>query len=93
METTDFDATKAAYSTDSARWAALEARDPASAGSFIYAVKTMGVYCRPTCPGRLAKRENVEYFDDVESAAENGYRACKRCRPVVPSRGNSKAES
>jgi AraC family transcriptional regulator, regulatory protein of adaptative response / methylated-DNA-[protein]-cysteine methyltransferase len=63
------------------RWAAVVARDPAFDGKFVYAVKTTGVYCRPSCPSRLAKARNVDLYltcDDAESA---GFRACQRCRP------------
>lgn len=63
------------------RWQAVLRRDPQADGVFIYAVKTTGVYCRPSCPSRAAKRENVEFFETNEQAAQAGYRACKRCRP------------
>jgi len=63
------------------RWQAVVGRNPQADGVFVYAVKTTGVYCRPSCPSRTAKRENVEYFESNEQAAAAGYRACKRCRP------------
>ncbi len=63
------------------RWQAVLRRDPQADGVFVYAVKTTGVYCRPSCPSRAAKRENVEFFEKNEQAAQAGYRACKRCRP------------
>jgi len=63
------------------RWQAVLRRDPQADGVFVYAVKTTGVYCRPSCPSRAAKRENVEFFETNEQAAQAGYRACKRCRP------------
>jgi len=63
------------------RWQAVVRRDPRADGEFIYAVKTTGVYCRPSCPSRAAKRQNVEFFDTAGSAIAAGYRPCKRCRP------------
>lgn len=71
-----------AYSTDSQRWQAIEQRDPAADGIFYYAVRTTGVYCRPSCRSRRPKPENIEYFDDCQAAERNGFRACKRCRPA-----------
>ncbi len=50
------------YATDDARWEALRARDPAADGHFVYAVRTTGVYCRPSSSARLPKRENVEFL-------------------------------
>lgn len=63
------------------RWEAVLRRDPQADGGFVYAVKTTGVYCRPSCPSRTAKRENVVFFDTNELAAAAGYRVCKRCKP------------
>jgi AraC family transcriptional regulator of adaptative response/methylated-DNA-[protein]-cysteine methyltransferase len=68
-----------AYTTDAERWHAVQARDAAACGHFVYAVRTTGVYCQPACKARLAKRENVEFFDAAEQAEAAGYRACKRC--------------
>jgi len=69
-----------AYVTDDARWEALQVRDPAADGHFVYAVRTTGVYCRPSSSARLPKRENVEFFDSAEGAAAAGYRASRRAR-------------
>lgn len=63
------------------RWLAVVNRDPASDGAFVYAVRTTGVYCRPTCPARLAKPRNVAFYDDCGAAEAAGFRACRRCRP------------
>lgn len=60
------------------RWAALLARDPAADEQFVYAVKTTGVYCRPSSPSRLPRPENVEFFDTREAAEAAGYRRSKR---------------
>ena len=63
------------------RWTAVAHRDSRLDGEFVYAVKTTGAYCRPSCPSRLANRANVEFFDRPESAEARGYRACQRCKP------------
>lgn len=64
-----------------ARWQAVVRRDPQADGTFIYAVRTTGVYCRPSCPSRAAKRENVEFFESADLAVAAGYRPCQRCCP------------
>jgi len=66
---------------DDARWAAVLARDPAADGSFVLAVRTTGIYCRPTCPARRPKRGNVAFYPDPEAARAAGFRACLRCEP------------
>lgn len=60
------------------RWAAVLARDPAADTKFVYAVKTTGVYCRPSSASRLPKAENVEFFDTPEAAQAAGYRPSRR---------------
>ena len=72
---------RASYRTDASRWAAVEQRDRAAAGEFFLAVKTTGIYCRPGCPARTPKRENVIFFESLDAALEAGFRACKRCKP------------
>lgn len=62
-----------------ARWKAVAARD-ASNTTFVYAVLSTRIYCRPSCPARLARRANVEFFDTPAQAESAGYRACKRCQ-------------
>src|SRR6476619_3765387 len=62
-------------------WAAFAARNRAFDGMFVGAVKTTGIYCKPSCPARHPLRENVEYFADGEGARAAGYRACLRCKP------------
>src|SRR5688500_2114365 len=66
---------------DDAAWAAFERRDRTWDGRVIGAVKTTGIYCKPSCPARRPKRDNVEFFSDAEGARAAGYRACLRCRP------------
>lgn len=67
--------------SDEERWAALCARDSSADGRFFYAVRTTGVYCRPSCASRRPLRRNVHFYDNAEAAREAGFRACKRCRP------------
>lgn len=63
------------------RWAALASRDRSADGAFVYAVRTTGVYCRPSCAARPARRENVSFHADGVAARAAGFRPCKRCRP------------
>ncbi len=62
-------------------WEAVRRRDKAFDGKFLFAVRTTGVYCRPSCASRAAKRENVSFYSSAGAAERAGYRACKRCRP------------
>ena len=71
--------------SDDAKWAAVAKRDAAFDGAFYYSVKTTGVYCRPSCASRLAKRENVRFHKTSAEAEAAGFRACKRCMPNQPS--------
>ena len=63
------------------RWNAVVARDPARDGEFVFAVSTTGVYCRPSCPARRPRRENVTFYSQPGQAENAGFRACLRCRP------------
>lgn len=69
-----------AIDTDMA-WAAFSARNRAFDGMFVGAVKTTGIYCKPSCPARHPLPHNVEYFADGEGARAAGYRPCLRCKP------------
>ena len=69
------------FLNDDARWEALRRRDRAADGAFYYSVRSTGVYCRPSCPARLARRENVAFHLTCEDAECAGFRPCKRCRP------------
>ncbi len=69
------------FSNDEERWAAVVRRDRGADGAFCYSVRTTGVYCRPSCPARLARRENVRFHSTCDEAERAGFRACKRCRP------------
>jgi AraC family transcriptional regulator of adaptative response/methylated-DNA-[protein]-cysteine methyltransferase len=63
------------------RWKALASRDAAADGTFVYAVTSTGVYCRPSCPSRRPRADRVRFFDTTIEARQAGFRACKRCRP------------
>ncbi|KIW03834.1 uncharacterized protein PV09_05133 [Verruconis gallopava] len=70
-----------AYNTDKARWEAVLKRDRAASNAFVYTVSSTGIYCRPTCPARIARRANVGFYACASEAAANGFRPCKRCKP------------
>jgi AraC family transcriptional regulator of adaptative response/methylated-DNA-[protein]-cysteine methyltransferase len=74
----------APFSNDDDRWAAVVRRDRGADGVFYYSVLTTGVYCRPSCQSRLARRENVNFHMTCEDAEKAGFRPCKRCRPNEP---------
>ena len=64
---------------------ALSNRDSGYDGIFFTAVRTTGIFCRPACPAKKPRFENVEFFRSVGDALSAGYRPCKRCRPIEPS--------
>jgi AraC family transcriptional regulator of adaptative response/methylated-DNA-[protein]-cysteine methyltransferase len=66
------------------RWRAVAARDSSADGAFVFSVRTTGVYCRPSCPARRAKPENVQFHATAKDAERAGFRPCKRCRPDRP---------
>lgn len=70
-----------AFATESARWRALVTRDANADGHFFYSVRSTKIYCRPICPGRLARRANVGFYETYAEAEAAGFRACKRCKP------------
>jgi AraC family transcriptional regulator of adaptative response/methylated-DNA-[protein]-cysteine methyltransferase len=63
-------------------WAAVMARDRSYDGVFVYAVQTTGVYCRPSCPARRPRREHVRFYESPAAAEADGFRECRRCRPL-----------
>src|SRR5262245_27622268 len=71
---------KAAWTTDRL-WDAVAARDARTDGLFVYAVRSTGIYCRPSCPSRRPRRDGVEFFATPDAAEVGGYRECRRCRP------------
>jgi AraC family transcriptional regulator, regulatory protein of adaptative response / methylated-DNA-[protein]-cysteine methyltransferase len=66
---------------DDARWDAIVSKDKRADGQFYFSVRTTGIYCRPSCPARPARRKNVAFHLSCEAAEAAGFRACKRCRP------------
>jgi methylphosphotriester-DNA--protein-cysteine methyltransferase len=66
---------------DAACWRAVETRDARADGRIIVAVKTTGIYCKPSCRSRQPKRINVRFFATAAEARDAGFRACKRCHP------------
>lgn len=71
----------ARWASDDDRWQAVTRRDPQADGEFFFAVKTTGVFCRPSCASRQPNRQNVLFFTDVDAARQAGFRDCKRCQP------------
>lgn len=63
------------------RWQAVVDRDSSHDGIFVFGVSSTGIFCRPSCPAKRPRRENVSFFDDSQQAEQAGYRACLRCRP------------
>ena len=66
---------------DDACYRAISTRDARFDGRLFTGVKTTGIYCRPVCPARTPKRENVRFFPTAAAAQEAGFRPCLRCRP------------
>ena len=62
-------------------YVAVQSRDPRFDGWFVTAVRTTGIYCRPSCPAITPKRTNVDFYTTAAAAQQRGFRACKRCRP------------
>src|ERR1700752_2506546 len=63
------------------RWERIVARDKTADGQLWYSVSTTGVYCRPSCPSRIADPRNVQLHISLEAAKATGFRLCKRCNP------------
>src|SRR5882672_7937261 len=85
--------TPPAFASDDARWQAVKRRDRAADGAFYYSVLTTGVYCRPSCASRLARRENVRFHATPAAAERAGFRPCKRCRPNEPALAERQAKA
>ncbi len=66
---------------DDERWQAVQERDRQRDGDFVFAVSSTGIYCRPSCPARRPRPENVRFFGDSAGAERAGFRPCRRCRP------------
>jgi AraC family transcriptional regulator, regulatory protein of adaptative response / methylated-DNA-[protein]-cysteine methyltransferase len=72
------------YVSAAQRWAAVQQRARRADGHFYYAVTTTGVYCRPSCAARRARRENVRFYETCTAAEHAGFRPCRRCKPRAP---------
>src|SRR5271155_5835550 len=77
-------AAAARFANDADRWQAVVHRDALADGVFYYSVRTTGVYCRPSCASRPARRENVAFHSTQDAARRAGFRPCKRCKPDQP---------
>jgi class 3 adenylate cyclase len=71
----------ALLASEEARWQAVDRRDSRADGLFYYAVASTGIYCRPICPARRPRRENVSFYPSCDAAERAGFRSCKLCRP------------
>lgn len=69
--------------SDEKAWDAVQRRDPSFDGRVFFAVRTTGIYCRPSCPARRPLRDNVRFFTTRADAETAGFRACRRCRPAA----------
>lgn len=77
---------------DNQCWQAVLARDTQADNTFVYAVRSTGIYCRPSCPSRRPAREHVLFFPDAPAAEQAGFRACRRCHPQLPPGADPAAE-
>jgi AraC family transcriptional regulator, regulatory protein of adaptative response / methylated-DNA-[protein]-cysteine methyltransferase len=66
---------------DAGRWQAVLDRDASQDGTFVFAVSSTGIFCRPSCPAKRPRRENVSFFREALAAEQAGFRACLRCHP------------
>jgi len=69
-------------SSADARWQAVLSRDAAADGEFVFGVTSTGIYCRPSCPARRPRRDNVRFYNSPQEAEQAGLRACFRCKPA-----------
>jgi AraC family transcriptional regulator of adaptative response/methylated-DNA-[protein]-cysteine methyltransferase len=74
-------AVQIAVQIDARRWQAVLDRDGSLDGTFVFGVSSTGIFCRPSCPAKRPRRDNVSFFDHALQAEQAGYRACLRCRP------------
>jgi AraC family transcriptional regulator of adaptative response/methylated-DNA-[protein]-cysteine methyltransferase len=81
------------FSNANQKWTLVLAKDTKADGQFVYAVKSTGIFCRPSCPSRRPRRELVEFFDSPAQAQQAGYRACRRCAPAERSLQLRKVEA
>ncbi len=90
-EAKEMAATNHSHDEQNQYWQAVLSRDASADGNFVFAVSSTGVYCRPSCPARRPRRENVAFFRKTDEAEKAGYRACLRCRPKAAG-GNGPTE-
>jgi AraC family transcriptional regulator, regulatory protein of adaptative response / methylated-DNA-[protein]-cysteine methyltransferase len=76
-----------------AQWHAIETRDRRADGAFVYAVRSTGIYCRPSCPSRKPQRGQVVFFPLPEAAEQRGFRPCRRCHPRTVHPRDPRAEA
>src|ERR1700751_6471800 len=74
-------ATEKQYRPAAARWDAVRSRDRGADGVFVYAVRSTGVYCRPSCPSRKPNPSQIVFFPLPEAAEQQGFRECRSCKP------------
>jgi AraC family transcriptional regulator of adaptative response/methylated-DNA-[protein]-cysteine methyltransferase len=74
-------ALRSVFADDCERWTAVLERDVRADGAFVYAVTSTGIYCRPSCPARRPRRDNVRFHGSCQEAENAGFRPCLRCRP------------
>lgn len=85
------DVAEAAFGDEATRWLAVVSRDRKADGHFFYSVRTTGVYCRPSCASRRARRGHVRFHLTTADAERAGFRPCKRCRPGEPALAEQRA--
>lgn len=73
-------------------WQAVEKKDARFNGTFFFAVRTTGIYCKPSCAARTPKRQNVRFFDTPKRAEKEGFRACQRCKPANETQHNPQVD-
>lgn len=78
--------------TDESQWTAVLTKDARFDGQFVFAVSSTGIYCRPSCPARRARRDRVSFFQSPESAEQAGFRACRRCHPRDARAGDTQTQ-
>ncbi len=79
--------------SDQRRWRIVLARDRRYDGAFVYAVRSTGIYCRPSCPSKRPRREQVRFFLVPEIAERAGFRPCRRCRPAQTNDADPRVET
>ncbi|HLU02258.1 MAG TPA: Ada metal-binding domain-containing protein, partial [Advenella sp.] len=82
----------AQFTSDEARWQAVQSRNRQADGHFVYAVKTTGVYCRPSSSARQPQRKNVVFFDTAQQAEAAGYRPSRRAHADRTAAADERAE-